>query len=500
MFSVLVVALLLPFLTGTAQPTRRSADALSLVDQARSLPPEFRADTLLRLAQSPLIPDKSWREELIDDAYWSAARAFLPYSERADGRANSVDTNAVRTNGLDTMTLQTKAVIAMLPLQREKAFRLFEQISKPEVPRADCSSIRTPDFVSYYQTAVALFDASTSPERIRGEGVVFLSDKLQPISYPAQIPPAIEMIYAVKVPPDARRDLLTVLASKLEQITGTDREYSAAEPALVSAMELVGTDAAVLQRALGSYITRHARASRCSENLPQADTPDSAVAAYNRLVLQWDPNRSRLEQISADEAKPMGDGGTYQPHLIGRSSRSLDITEALRWLTHGNRERDGKTVPWTLQERSTREWSIRFQDADKLVQELNEDDEESPEAFFCMKADSLNALARLAPPGRLRTRAMEEFRKFLENYYPSIENRNLWFTMLRHMLYTARFSSDSTDKSWILSQLAESTNPTIALYARLERRIGAPAESYPGQHVLSAKTAAEVEAGSEAKR
>lgn len=491
---LLAVALLLPFSTASAQPPGGSADALSVVDQARSLLPEFRADTLLRIAQSSLIDEKSRKEELIEDSYWSATHAFLPYSERADGRADSVDTNAVRTNGLNTMTLQTRAVAAMLSLQRDKAFSLFEEIRRPEVPKADCSSIRTPDFLSYYQTATSLFGSFTSAERTQGKDIGFLRNILQTSSYPAQLPPAIEMIHALNLPTEARRDLLIVLAGKLDQIVDTDRDYSAAETALVSAMELLDKDFLVLQPALRTYIARHARATRCSDSIPKAGTLDTAVLAYNKLVLQWDPNGSRLEQISADEAKPTGDSGTYQQNLIGRSSRSLDITEALRWLTHGNREQDGKVVPWTLQERSTREWSIRFQEADKLVHELKEDDEESPEAFFCMKADSLNALARLAPPGPLRTRAFEEFRTFLENYYPSIENRNLWFTMLRHMLYTARFSSEPTEKGWILNQLEQSTNPTIALYARLERRLGAPSDSYPSQHVLSPKTAAKSEA------
>lgn len=49
--------------------------------------------------------------------------------------------------------------------------------------------------------------------------------------------------------------------------------------------------------------------------------------------------------------------------------------------------------------------------------------------------------------------------------------------MFRHMLYTARFSSDLGEKMWILNQLSKSENPVIAIYADLERRIGPPGES-----------------------
>jgi hypothetical protein len=70
---------------------------------------------------------------------------------------------------------------------------------------------------------------------------------------------------------------------------------------------------------------------------------------------------------------------------------------------------------------------------------------------------------------------MSEYIEFLEDYYSSIENPNLWFTMFRHMLYTARFSEDPANKLWILQRLGRSTNPIVSLYAKVELTIGPPA-------------------------
>lgn len=80
---------------------RRSPDVLALVDQARALRPEFRADTLLRLAGSWLVTQSSRKQELIEEAYWSGSHALLPYRQHADDRSDSVATNAVRANGLE---------------------------------------------------------------------------------------------------------------------------------------------------------------------------------------------------------------------------------------------------------------------------------------------------------------------------------------------------------------------------------------------------------------
>src|SRR5215467_10717647 len=105
----------------------RSVEALALVDQARSLPPEFRADTLLPIASSSLVADTSWKRELIEDAYWSGAHAPLPYTQNADGRSDSVTANSVRANRLEALSLQSRAVEAMISVDPREALRLFEQ-------------------------------------------------------------------------------------------------------------------------------------------------------------------------------------------------------------------------------------------------------------------------------------------------------------------------------------------------------------------------------------
>src|SRR5438552_1638875 len=94
---------------------KRSKETLGLIDQALALPPEFCADVLLRLAGSPLIPDAKWKRELIEEAFTAGAHAQLPYERRApyvavDARSNQ----EYARNGLEAITLQTRAVEAML--------------------------------------------------------------------------------------------------------------------------------------------------------------------------------------------------------------------------------------------------------------------------------------------------------------------------------------------------------------------------------------------------
>jgi hypothetical protein len=161
-------------------------------------------------------------------------------------------------------------------------------------------------------------------------------------------------------------------------------------------------------------------------------------------------------------------------YLIGQSEKSQDILDALRWLTHGNRERNGEVVRWTLKERSTQKWLAQYDDTLRLIHELTEHGENSPGGLLLHESRCAECAGNAGPPGPAREKAMEDYRAFLEDYYHSIDNSNLWFTMFRHMLYTARFSDDSKNKLWILSELAESSNPVIAFYSKVETTIGRP--------------------------
>jgi hypothetical protein len=465
----------------------RPPEVLALVDQGRALPAEFRADILLRLAQSSLITQTPWKQELIEEAFWSGSHASLPYLQRADGRSDSVATNAVRANGLEAMTLQARAVQQMLPLNPGKALQLFDQIQPTTLPKLACSNPLTPDVAAYYQTAALVFRNSfTAKQRANGEDRLLLKRLVASVDAPAQVPPVMEMVFAVNLAPDQRRDLLSLLTANLQDINRSDREYGAAETALVSAIASDGIrppEAAIFLPALRSYIVRHLKGHRCTDNMPAAGRIAKSGEQFNSLAAKLDPTESRWTRISAEEAKPAGDDGTYRQDRTGRSERSQAVTEALKWLTHGNRVRHGEVLRWTLEERSSPKWLGRYDDAAKLVHELKEDDEASPEALFVMKSDALNFLAALGPPGQSRDKALEEYREFLEEYYPSIENVNLWFTMFRHMLYTARFSEDPKNRAWILDGLARSSNPIIALYSKIETSVGPPpGETHPRSH------------------
>src|SRR5581483_11049307 len=131
-----------------AEPPQRPAlpkNIQELVDRARSVPPEFAADVLLRLAES----------DLIEEAFRRAAGAQEPVkrlSLRPGGGDTRVSFQArAFAQDLDGLTLQSRAVIDMVKVDKAKAREMFRQIPVPHVPKLNCADMLVYDVSAFYE-------------------------------------------------------------------------------------------------------------------------------------------------------------------------------------------------------------------------------------------------------------------------------------------------------------------------------------------------------------
>ncbi len=469
----LLLLLLAPVQPGAAAP-RRPPEAVALVEQAGSLPREFSADTLLRLAASSLVQEQKWKKELIEEAFWSGAHAPLPYQQWAD-RMDSLPTRAVRANRLETLTLQSRAIEAMLGLDAARARQLFGMMRPLKLPDLDCSEGLTPDVSTYYKLSAELFaQAFTAKERDDGDDIAFLKQRIAGIDSPLQLAPALKNILGLKVTSEQRIALLIAFAGAFDRALGTDRAYGAVETALVPDAFAEMSETPAFITALRAYILRQVRGRRCADNIPSAGKQPVSVERFNALVLKLDPALDHFKTISPQETMPSGTNESYRSQLLWKSPHARGVLASLQWLHHGDPGPNAQERLLTLEERSKDLWLQHFQETLKLMDDWKEEDEASPEEYFCMASDALSDLAALAPPGRIRNRAMSAYLEFLEEHYANIENHNLWFTQFRQMLYRARFSKDPEEKAWILHAMQRSSNPIISLYSKLESLDVAP--------------------------
>jgi len=167
---------------------------------AAAAPPVFYAQALLRVAESPGLKDKEWKLELIDRAFQSAAAARNSIQKRL---TNAKDENSTREGrianagklGLDRLTLQTRAVKAMLTVNPKHARELFAAIRRPAPAQPQCNDALVDDSASYFDTALNLAAVSfTSEERKRDDVALFLNDLLVQIASSVEIRPATNMV------------------------------------------------------------------------------------------------------------------------------------------------------------------------------------------------------------------------------------------------------------------------------------------------------------------
>jgi hypothetical protein len=213
--------------------------------------------------------------------------------------------------------------------------------------------------------------------------------------------------------------------------------------------------------ALRAYILKHVAGPRCSEDIRPGQLP-RVVNDFNYLASALDPAGSRYRPISPDELRASSDAGTYARHSWWESARSKQVIGALQWLNHGNRDLPGNSRFFTPEERTSDEWNTHFVDALRLIEGWKEIEEPTSEDWFGMVSEAYELLAELAPPGRQREAVMTRYLTFMEAHYASMPP-NLWFTQLK-----GQWRSKDT---WVVEQLANSANPVISLYARVNKRI-----------------------------
>jgi hypothetical protein len=489
----LLALLLLSLSPAAAQDLPQlSPETMVLIEESRALPPEFSADTLLRLAGSRLIADPGWKRQLIEEAFAAGGSAQLPYRRAAQG--GSTDTRYYRAymnNGLEALTLQTRAVESLLELDPQRARAIFEQIPTPQVPAMTCQETGTPVLSAYYQTAARLVErAFTADQRAKGEHVQLIKQVVGRMHSPAHVTPAVKLIFTGAFTDEERQELVSTFANTLPLITGSPRVFGDAmfqlvpvtapyrlPPGIKPAAPLLETPpgqlpqqvvaaAPLLLPALRSYIVRHVSAPRCSEQVrllrpEQAGQLPSAVNDFNYLVTTLDPNASMYKPISQDEAKPARDAGTYESTEWWQSDRGKQVLNALKWLNHGNRT--GESRFFTLEERETQEWNTHFVDTLRLIEGWKEIEESSPEDWFGMVTEAYELMAELAPPGVQREAVMTRYMNLMETHYSRLTNHNLWFTQLKGQW--------RSKDPWIVEQFTRSTNPVMSFYARLNQRL-----------------------------
>jgi hypothetical protein len=234
------------------------APVQELAGRALAAPAEVGADVLIRIVESPKSPDPGWNLELLETAFQLATAAT-----HACKRVAAVavpDPEAVWSvfdRKLDTLSLQVRAVRAMVSRDPARAAAMFDRIVLPRIPPLACSQALGYSVHDYYSLAAELFPQDS------GRIIAFARS----ITSPWQLEPVARMLTRVSLADQDFNLAVLAYAHALEQMSADDRSFAAVVPRIRAPIDELGRRLRMrgVADALDVFISRHRSEPRCTD-------------------------------------------------------------------------------------------------------------------------------------------------------------------------------------------------------------------------------------------
>jgi hypothetical protein len=402
----------------------------SLAELARGAPPEFTAVALLRMVEQGKPDDRDARRDLIEEAFRSAAAAGFPMRMQGlPGISNDTASGSLSRAyalKLDALSLESRAIRDMLPIDPANARKLFGDIARPTLASLTCDDALVYDLSDFYLSLSAVVNSTfTQKERAKNDQLTFLSDYLGQAVSPMEVAPLALAIQSVTATAQQREGLLARVGGLLENMQTDSRSFSASLPAL-NAMSLPE-----LQSSLEKYRQK---------------------------------NHACAGDGKGDSSDPTKEPSTPKLDSYWQSATSQQLLKA------------GKTLRFSpagallsAADRSTPEWEQQVADYLNRLAGWTADQENSEADYYHEKCTVLTALIELVPPGPLNDKLLADYADFVGNSSLYQQSPAEWFSEPQALL--DRLQSSTSIRAKVLDAYQRSGNPVLTLEVALEKTL-----------------------------
>ncbi len=410
----------------------------SLADLAATAPPEFTADALLRIVESGKLADKTARQSLAEQAFQSAAAsAKLPVRMQAvpgtttDTRSGSLD-QAYKLQ-LDVLSLQSRAVRDMLPLDPAKAREMFGQVVKPELVPLTCDDALVYEPSDFYTALTAVVNGAFTPkEKAKEEHINLLLDALGQATSPSQIPPLAGAIQSAGVTAAQQQVLWARFNGLFESMQPDDRSYAAS----LDKISALGTPG--IQGSLDKYRQKgHGCATDVAAKPVGPSSPNDTPAT---------PSTPKLEHY-------------WQS---ANAQQLLQAGKALRFAS--------SSQLFTEADRETEDWQQRLASYLNLIADWSPDQEPSEAIFYHEKCLVYTSLLDLVPPGSQQDKILADYVDFISGSGLYQQSPAEWYVEPNALL--ERSLMNSTLRAKVMAAFERSGNPVLTLEVALQKSVG----------------------------
>lgn len=458
------------------EPPKLPPELEAVYGLALAAPPEFAANALLRVADR--VQDRALRAGFIDMAFSLAAAAHHPQRLEAPPGSEPDSAAAALSSalklGLDGLSLQSRAIVEMLPLRRLRARQMFEAMRRPTLEHASCQTELLPDPTAYFQAVAAIAQSGfDEEERARLDDLSFVVSTLSQISFVRELAPAAAFAASLNLEANRFELVAGALAARFEEVEADSRSYRASASAIDAAVAAVvakakslGVSPAPFAAAYRSFLVKQLKAPRCGGG----DPASGLFVQGGPSGLFGDDIRGGLPPLTAEETTP-------EKPLEGQpaSSRYWQSEPAQRVFKECMKLRrapDGSN--YSEAARKTPEWARQFSDVLNSMAGWKASDEKSDADYFHQKAIVYQALLELAPRGDAVERTIASFVDFLRNSTLAERSPVEWFWHARSTLERVR--ADQPERAAAIAAAYRSSGSIVLL---LELKLNEVAPTNP---------------------
>ena len=477
----------MPFIAPAATP---APDIVSVLELARKAPGEFAADSLIRLASLDSL-DKPKRIALLEEAFRRAGEAKQPLKRRVViTRIAGPARFLARAYGqdLDALSLELRAVEALLPLDSGKARELARRIPPPQVPKVTCSEFQTYDVDRLYAVLSEISRQTyTATEAEHGDSLRLLDPQVVALTSPEQAGPAALMLAALTIDDRAFQTLVSHFQLALRKMAGDDRSFTAAESALgrqiealVHACQRRSVSTLPLLEGYRLFLVNHLAGARCADDeLLRPLMEGTAIALAGGFV---DPQAPAVvqffdEHLQVSPLQPLTENEVTPSNVAGRAvglaaCGNAGCEAAARLYTA--LYTDGKGGLLSDAQRRTPEWRDNFhQFLDAVSHGWKDDSGDAGIKTFTEKCEYYGRALEMAPDPVDRQLVALAWLDYVQQSAAARGVPAVWFLPIRQMM--ARMRLDPAGMQKAAEDFRQSNDPVITLYLALESVAPQPA-------------------------
>lgn len=438
---------------------------VALLNQARSVPPEFCADVIIRVVESRKINDKQTNIELLKEAFEQTNQAQLKgkktvfKSINIDTRVGYLD-KAYELN-LDTISLNCRIVNALLELDKNIAKEYFSKISITSFIKESlsCKDLAVYDVTAYYETAKKIAEQCFTKKEIeQGFRERFIEEQIVNITSAVELSHVAKLIISFNWSPLDLEILLGAYSNKVDHLITDYRTFIASE-LLYRVTESIHNLASYCEKkqVASKYLVKSYREYLVS-NLSQKTCFDINEKLIAELIFRANSRLFRANPIILKDLALEHEETFIEDPPFFSSEKSKLISSQIRKLyanTQQNRTTDNTNKEKDLEE--------AYSEFVKIFRNWKASDEPTEEDYLHQKATIYQNLIEIAQTEKQKDELLYEYLLFLRDFKLENISRAEWFVHLNVILKMLQ-GSNQESRAKIIGLLNNSQNAVAELY------------------------------------